>query len=146
MAAAWAPRVTCPAPTRKGARTAASPRSPILTATATCCKRSPRASRTGNDASPVAMSDVDTSPSGNGRLPDAWYASWIHLRVDRRSRGYCRVTFDHPPVNAITAITVEELAELVGLIDQDPDLNVVVFDSANPDFYLAQHGTDADPR
>jgi enoyl-CoA hydratase/carnithine racemase len=55
------------------------------------------------------------------------------------------VTFDHPPINAITATTVAELAELVGLIEQDRDLNVVVFDSANPDFYLAHYDTDHDP-
>ena len=67
------------------------------------------------------------------------------MRVDRRSRGYCRVTFEHPPINTITATTVAELAELVGLIEQDPDLNVVVFDSANPDFYLAHYDTEHDP-
>jgi enoyl-CoA hydratase/carnithine racemase len=61
----------------------------------------------------------------------------MRFRVDRRSPSYCRVTFDHPPINTITATTVAELAELVGLIEQDRDLNVVVFDSANPDFYLA---------
>jgi enoyl-CoA hydratase/carnithine racemase len=55
------------------------------------------------------------------------------------------VTFDHPPINAITATTVAELAELVGLIEQDRDLNVVVFDSANPDFYLAHYDTEHDP-
>jgi len=55
------------------------------------------------------------------------------------------VTFDHPPINTITATTVAELAELVGLIEQDPDLNVVVFDSANPDFYLAHYDTEHDP-
>jgi enoyl-CoA hydratase/carnithine racemase len=55
------------------------------------------------------------------------------------------VTFDHPPINTITAATVAELAELVGLIEQDPDLNVVVFDSANPDFYLAHYDTEHDP-
>ena len=51
------------------------------------------------------------------------------------------MTFDHPPINTITATTVAELAELVDLIEQDPDLNVVVFDSANPDFYLAHYDT-----
>jgi enoyl-CoA hydratase/carnithine racemase len=40
---------------------------------------------------------------------------------------------------------VLELAELVGLIEQDPDLNVVVFDSANPDFYLAHYDTEHNP-
>ena len=55
------------------------------------------------------------------------------------------MTFDHPPINTITATTVAELAELVGLIEQDSDLNVVVFDSANPDFYLAHYDIENDP-
>jgi enoyl-CoA hydratase/carnithine racemase len=83
------------------------------------------------------MSTTDAGPSGNGRGSAASFRSWTHLSVDRRSPGYCRVTLDHPPINTLTATTVAELAELVGLIDDDTDLNVVVFDSANPDFYLA---------
>ena len=55
------------------------------------------------------------------------------------------MTFDHPPINTITATTVAELAELIGLIEEDPDLNVVVFDSANPDFYLAHYDIEHDP-
>jgi enoyl-CoA hydratase/carnithine racemase len=81
----------------------------------------------------------------NGTGSDAWAQSWTHLRFDRRSRSYCRVTFEHPPINTLTATTVAELAELVGLIEQDPDLNVVVFDSANPDFYLAHYDVEHDP-
>src|SRR5262245_38496584 len=71
--------------------------------------------------------------------------SWTHLRQERRTPTYWRVTFDHPPVNTITATTVSELSELVGLIEQDPELKVVVFDSANPDFYLAHYDTEHDP-
>jgi enoyl-CoA hydratase/carnithine racemase len=81
----------------------------------------------------------------NGTGSSAWAEPWTHLRVDRRSAGYCRVTFDHPPINTITATTVVELAELVGLIEEDPDLKVVVFDSANPDFYLAHYDVEHDP-
>src|SRR3954447_18062193 len=91
------------------------------------------------------MSTRDTSPSNNGRGSETWAQSWTHLHVDRRSRGYCRVTFDHPPINTITATTVAELAELVGLIEDDPDLNVVVFESANPAFYLAHYDLEHDP-
>ena len=87
------------------------------------------------------MSTSDISPSANGR--GSWSRS--HLSIDRRSPGYCRVTFDHPPINTITAATVAELSELVGLIEQDSDLNVVVFDSANPDFYLAHYDVEHDP-
>ena len=88
---------------------------------------------------------LNISPSTNGHGSDSWSSSWTHLRVDRRSRGYCRVTFEHPPINTITATTVAELAELVGLIEQDPELTVVVFDSANPNFYLAHYDTEHDP-
>ena len=83
--------------------------------------------------------------SMNGRGSDEWAKPWTHLTIDRRSPGYCRITFDHPPINTITATTVAELAELVGLIEQDRDLKVVVFDSANPDFYLAHYDVENDP-
>ena len=85
------------------------------------------------------MRSLDGSPSNNGRGSDTWARSWTHLGVDRRSPAYCRVTFDHPPMNTITGTTVAELAEVVGLIEHDHDLNVVVFDSANPHVYLAHY-------
>jgi len=91
------------------------------------------------------LSTAYASPSNNGRGSDAWHRPWAHFTVDRRSSRYCRVVFDHPPINTITARTVTELAELVGLIEEDPDLNVVVFDSANPAFYLAHYDTEGDP-
>jgi enoyl-CoA hydratase/carnithine racemase len=70
--------------------------------------------------------------------------SWTQLRLDRRSPSYWRVTFDHPPINTITATTVAELAELVDLIEQEPEVKVVVFDSANPDFFLAHYDVEND--
>src|SRR6185503_13637461 len=85
------------------------------------------------------------STSTNGRGSDAWARPWTQLKIDRRSPGYCRVTFEHPPINTITATTVAELAELVDLIEQDADLKVVVFDSANRDFYLAHYDVENDP-
>jgi enoyl-CoA hydratase/carnithine racemase len=91
------------------------------------------------------MSTIPASPSDNGRGSDAWARPWSQLRVDRPVLRSCRVTFDHPPINTITATTVSELAELVGLIEEDDDLNVVVFDSANPDYYLAHYDVEDDP-
>jgi enoyl-CoA hydratase/carnithine racemase len=90
------------------------------------------------------MGTTDTSPSNNSRGSEGWSRGWTHLRIDRRSLSYCQVTFDHPPINTIIATTLEELVELVGLIEQDADLNVVVFDSANPDFYLAHYDVEPD--
>jgi enoyl-CoA hydratase/carnithine racemase len=85
------------------------------------------------------MSSTDLSDAAT-RTP-----SWTHLTLDRRSPAYWRVTFDHPPINTITATTVTELVELVELIEDAPELNVVVFDSANPDYFLAHYDTENDP-
>jgi enoyl-CoA hydratase/carnithine racemase len=71
--------------------------------------------------------------------------SWEHFRLERRTATYWRITFDHPPINTITATTVAELAELVDLIEQASDLNVIVFESANPDFFLAHYDTENAP-
>ena len=79
------------------------------------------------------MNTIETGPSNNARDSEVWSRPWTHFRVDRRSPRYCHVTFDHPPINTITATTVAELSDLAGFIEQDPDLNVVVFDSANRD-------------
>lgn len=91
------------------------------------------------------MTTPQPNPSNNGGGPRSWTWSWSHLAIDRPARRYCRVTFAHPPINTITATTVAELTELVTLIEQDPDLNVVVFDSANPDFFLAHYDLEGDP-
>src|SRR4029079_6186215 len=71
--------------------------------------------------------------------------SWTHFRLDRRHPGYWRFTFDHPPINTITATTITELSQLMDLIECDAQLNVVVFDSANPDFFLAHYDIEKDP-
>jgi enoyl-CoA hydratase/carnithine racemase len=85
------------------------------------------------------------SSSPSSPVADAAGSSWTHLRVDRRSSGYWHVTFDHAPINTITATTVAELSELVGLIEQAPDLKVVVFASGNPDYFLAHYDIENDP-
>ena len=71
-------------------------------------------------------------------------STWTHLKLERRSPTYWRVTFDHPPINTITATTVTELSELVELIERDTELQVIVFDSANPDFFLAHYDAEND--
>ncbi|MGY4770753.1 hypothetical protein ACXC9Q_27890 [Kribbella sp. CWNU-51] len=68
-----------------------------------------------------------------------------HLAVERITPQYWRVTFDHGPINTITAQTVEELSQLVGEIERDEDLTVVVFTSSNREFFLAHYDTEGDP-
>ena len=71
--------------------------------------------------------------------------AWTHFTLERRNAAYWRVTFNHPPINTITATTVAELSQLVDLIERDAQLNVVVFASANPDFFLAHYDIEKDP-
>ena len=62
-----------------------------------------------------------------------------HIRVVRTSAAYWRATFDHPPINLIDPETVAELSALVDEIERDSDVRAVVFDSADPEFYLAHY-------
>jgi enoyl-CoA hydratase/carnithine racemase len=70
---------------------------------------------------------------------------YSHLAVERVTPQFWRVTFDHGPINTITADTVAELSRLVDAIEQDDDLTVVVFTSRNPEFFLAHYDTEGDP-
>lgn len=47
------------------------------------------------------------------------------------------VTISNPPVNVITLALLAELEALSHELKADPDLTVVVFRSADPDFFLA---------
>jgi len=92
--------------------------------------------------------DAQTKPTVESSTDSAHSdvtSPWTHFTLDRRTPAYWRVTFDHPPINTITATTVAELARLVDLIERDTQLNVVMFVSANPDFYLAHYDTEHDP-
>lgn len=60
------------------------------------------------------------------------------------SPSYWRVTFANGSVNLMDDRTVEQLAEVVTRVEQAPDLTVVVFDSANPDFFMAHWDFKAD--
>src|ERR1700733_10755216 len=50
--------------------------------------------------------------------------------------GYWRVTFSNPPINLEDPDTILELQELVGLMETDDALRVVVFESGDPDFFI----------
>src|SRR5437899_4303698 len=59
------------------------------------------------------------------------------LRIIEETPAYWRVVFDNPPLNIMDADMFEGLQDLLGRMDTSPSLRVVVFESANPDFYLA---------
>jgi enoyl-CoA hydratase/carnithine racemase len=63
--------------------------------------------------------------------------STVPVRVIEETSAYWRVVFDYPPFNILDATIFEGLQELLARMDASPSLRVVVFESANPDFYLA---------
>jgi enoyl-CoA hydratase/carnithine racemase len=57
---------------------------------------------------------------------------------------YWRVTFSNGPVNLIDMDTIDQLAALIDRIEEAPELTVVVFRSANPDYFMAHWDFRAD--
>ena len=60
-----------------------------------------------------------------------------HVRVVEETSAYWRVLFDYPPFNIVDFTIFEGLQDLLARMDASPSLRVVVFESANPEFYLA---------
>ena len=59
------------------------------------------------------------------------------VRVVEETSAYWRVLFDYPPFNIVDATIFEGLQDLLARMDTSASLRVVVFESANPEFYLA---------
>ena len=59
------------------------------------------------------------------------------FNTDRTHPGRWTITFNSPPINMFVPDTLVELGALLTDIQADPSLKVVVFESANPDFFIA---------
>lgn len=59
------------------------------------------------------------------------------VRILEETPAYWRALFDHPPLNIVDADVIDALQALLSRMDASSDLRVVVFESANPEFYLA---------
>jgi enoyl-CoA hydratase/carnithine racemase len=59
------------------------------------------------------------------------------VRAERLSPAYWRVTFDNAPLNLYDPDVEASLAGIVDQLEADPDVKVVVFDSALPEFFMA---------
>jgi enoyl-CoA hydratase/carnithine racemase len=59
------------------------------------------------------------------------------FRLVKRTPAYWRVTFDKPPINLVDYGVFAALGDLVDQMEADDELKVVVFDSADPDYFLA---------
>jgi enoyl-CoA hydratase/carnithine racemase len=58
------------------------------------------------------------------------------LRI-RRERGVAFVTIDHPPINLFDMALIQDVDRVGRELEADGDVRVIVFDSANPDFFIA---------
>src|SRR6266567_4756205 len=63
--------------------------------------------------------------------------SATQVQVIEETPAYWRVVFDYPPFNIVDASIFEALQDLLVRMDASPSLRVVMFESANPEFYLA---------
>ena len=59
------------------------------------------------------------------------------LRVVEESPAYWRIVFDYPPFNIVDATLYQALQDSLARMDASSSLRVVVFESANPEFFLA---------
>ncbi|OBK93018.1 enoyl-CoA hydratase [Mycobacterium asiaticum] len=66
---------------------------------------------------------------------------WTHFSVLVEDESLWRVTFDSPPINMVTPEILVELPELIDQMTAARELRVVVFESANPDYFLNHYDT-----
>jgi enoyl-CoA hydratase/carnithine racemase len=59
------------------------------------------------------------------------------FHIDDTNRGLWTITFSNPPINMLVPSTIVELGALMARLDADPSVKVIVFQSANPDFFVA---------
>jgi enoyl-CoA hydratase/carnithine racemase len=59
------------------------------------------------------------------------------FHIDRTHPGRWTIAFDNPPINMFVPTTIAELGNLMSDLEADPAIRVVVFESANPDFFIA---------
>lgn len=66
---------------------------------------------------------------------------YTHFSVTAETERLWRVTFDNPPINLVTPEMIAELPLLIDQMRAASELRVVVFESANPDYFLNHYDT-----
>jgi enoyl-CoA hydratase/carnithine racemase len=67
------------------------------------------------------------------RIINGWWFGW-------------RVSFNHPPINLIDSVLIEELGRLFEEVETNAGPAVVVFESADPDYFLSHYDITSDNR
>lgn len=64
------------------------------------------------------------------------YNGYECLKI-RMDRGVAFITIDHPPINLFDLSLIQEMDQVGRELETDDSVRVVVFDSANPEFFIA---------
>jgi len=75
---------------------------------------------------------MSTTRAGQASVPDT-----SQFSIDRSYPGLWTITFSNPPINMFVPTTIVELGALMRDLEADPSVKVAVFQSANPDFFIA---------
>jgi enoyl-CoA hydratase/carnithine racemase len=59
------------------------------------------------------------------------------LLITKHSPSFWRVTLDNPPINLMGPEMISGLQELMDVVELDQELKVIVFDSANDDYFVS---------
>jgi enoyl-CoA hydratase/carnithine racemase len=59
------------------------------------------------------------------------------IRITKPAEGYFRVTLDNPPLNLLDPDMIVAFGKLIDDLEADDNAKVVVFDSADPEFFMA---------
>src|SRR6266404_5413481 len=85
---------------------------------------------------------MSNSPSNGTALMGC--TGYTRFSLNRSTPSLWRVTFDNPPINLIDPVMTVELHALLTEIEQDDRVAVLVFDSADRDYFLAHYDITAD--
>jgi len=65
--------------------------------------------------------------------------TYRRFTLDNSTPSLWRVTFDHPPINLIDSVMIGELGQLFAAVERNEGPAVLLFDSADPDYFLAHY-------
>ena len=69
--------------------------------------------------------------------------TYTRFALENSTPSLWRVTFDNPPINLIDSVMIGELRDLFAEVERDQRPTVLVFDSADPDYFLAHYDITA---
>jgi enoyl-CoA hydratase/carnithine racemase len=72
--------------------------------------------------------------------------TYMRFTLDSSVPSLWRVSFNHPPINLIDSVLIEELGTLFEEVETNDGPAVVVFESADPEYFLSHYDITSDNR